>query len=115
MVKFQMLETVKMSALSWPEDGRLRLNCPDCDSETGQWRGYRKMKSGVSVHRRRCTHCGRWFYVARLKLDDSPLSQAEQEERMRDHLKFDAWMEAYEQRSSPEACPAQAQESGCSE
>jgi hypothetical protein len=61
MVNSQMLETVKMSALSWQEDGRLRLNCPDCDSATGQWRGYRETKNGVSVHRRRCTRCGRWF------------------------------------------------------
>ena len=107
MVKSQMLETVKMSALSWPEDGRLRLNCPDCDSESGQWRGYREMKSGTSLHRRRCTRCGRWFHVAQLKIDDSPLSKAEQEELMREHLKFDAWLDAYERRFEPGANPAQ--------
>ena len=115
MVQSYILETVKIAALSWPEDGQLRLSCPDCDSKSGQWRGYRKMKSGAPVHRRRCGRCGRWFNVARLKLDDSPLSQAEQEELMREHLKFETWMEAYEQRSSPEACPAQAQEIGYSE
>lgn len=97
MVVSRILESMKTSAMSWPGDGQLQLSCPDCDSDCGQWRGYRETKGNVAAHRRRCKRCGRWFQVEKLKLDSSPLSPAEEEELMREHLSFFAWTEAYEQ------------------
>ena len=36
--------------------------CPQCGSESGQWRGYRTRKNGGTTHRRRCNGCSLWFY-----------------------------------------------------
>ena len=68
--------------------------CPTCQSNQGQWRGYRTRKDGAVFHRRWCKRCGKWTQT-RFLAGHEALDWRDE------RLAYDAWTEAHEE-SSPE-------------
>lgn len=69
--------------------------CPKCGASTGQWRGYRATRKGI-FHRRWCSKCGKWCSI---NIYQGPVARnLPSGDNVRDEkLRFDAWMEAYEE------------------
>ena len=99
-----MTEAIKKTVETWPEaQEHARATpliwlpeCPKCGSTDGQWRGFRETKK-VIHHRRWCKTCGKWFYGNQIKTKPVIKETVNNSELREEKLRFDAWINAYEE------------------
>ena len=66
-------------------------HCPRCASKEGLWMGFVQRKDKVTMHKRRCKQCGRWFYGVAYLPKRSPRTR-----ELDNELRHEAWLESYE-------------------